>query len=156
MIWFTFWSIQKRRYMEKNIFKEVKKMKKLLVALIMSAFLLVGCAGNIPQSNDLLDKGTDLAFYFAVKNNPQHKAEVINILEKIEDYATEDVTYNDIVLFAAKKFGDNQDLAAIALIVGDDLFLDEPIINNIGLFDGYREDLLKRIDRLIILAEMVE
>ena len=131
-------------------------MRNLFVALVVVVFLS-GCAGQVPQANDIIGMGTDIGFYYALKNNPQYKAEAVTILNEIKVYANkEEITYNDLLVFAKAQFGANEDLTAIALIVGDDLFTDEPIINNIGLFDKYRAELIKRIDRLLFIASLVK
>ena len=134
-------------------------MKKILVAIATIAVLFMGCQGNkviVPQAGDILAKSVDVAFYLVLKNNPQYKAETVLVLKEIRAYANgEGISYNDLLVFANEKF-QNEDLVVIALIIGDGLFTEEPFINSIGMFDGYKEELIKRINRFLFVAELVK
>lgn len=122
----------------------------LLAALI----LITGCAGNTPEPGDILGAGMQVGLYMVLKNNPDYAQPTLEILQGIKATAQGDVTYNDLLLYTQKQFAGDEDLAAIALIVGSELFTDEPIINSIGIFDGYREDLISRIDGLLLVASI--
>ncbi|MBN1830275.1 MAG: hypothetical protein JW884_14175 [Deltaproteobacteria bacterium] len=126
--------------------------------LCVAIIAIGGCAGtNVDNADEIVNTGLNVGLYLALKNNPEYVQPTVEILEGIKIFAQGEVSYNDLIAFAQDKFdSDDDDLAAIALIVGQDLFTEEPIINSIPIFDGYREDLIARIDGLLMAASLVK
>ena len=139
----------------------IRRWKILMVAVSM-IFALSGCSAisgffkDVPEAENILGLAADVALYKILENNPDYAAPTVEILKGIKEFSAGEVSYNDLLLYASDEFGADEDLAAIALIVGDGLFSEEPIINSIGIFDGYRDELTARIDRLLFVAEMVK
>ncbi|MBN1495924.1 MAG: hypothetical protein JXA07_04090 [Spirochaetes bacterium] len=127
-------------------------------AILCTVIMLIGCGAgvNVDKAESIVNTGMNVTLYLALKNNPEYVAPTVEILEGIKKFAQGDVSYDDLLVYAQQKFGADEDLAAIALIVGQDLFTDEPIINSIPIFDGYREDFIARIDGLLLAASLVK
>lgn len=133
--------------------KKMKRLNKAIVVLL-TLFWISGCSGVQINNDAVLTLGADIAFLEVMKNNPDNVPQVIAILNEIKTFASEDITYNDLVSEIASHIGG--DYALEATLISDFLLSESPVIDSIGIFDGYREDFLKRVDRLILLAEMVK
>jgi hypothetical protein len=131
----------------------MKRLNKAIVVLL-TLFWISGCSGVQINNDAVLTLGADIAFLEVMKNNPDNVPQVIAILNEIKTFASEDITYNDLVSEIAGHIGG--DYALEATLISDFLLSESPVIDSIGIFDGYREDFLKRVDRLILLAEMVK
>jgi hypothetical protein len=131
----------------------MKRLNKAIVVLL-TLFWISGCSGVQINNDAVLTLGADIAFLEVMKNNPDNVSQVIAILNDIKTFASEDITYNDLVSEIASHIGG--DYALEATLISDFLLSESPVIDSIGIFDGYREDFLKRVDRLILLAEMVK
>jgi hypothetical protein len=118
------------------------------------SFWISGCSGVQINNDAVLTLGADIAFLEVMKNNPDNVPQVIAILNEIKTFASEEITYNDLVSEIAGHIGG--DYALEVTLISDYLLSESPVIDSIGVFDGYREDFLKRVDRLILLAEMVK
>lgn len=131
----------------------MKRLNKAIVVLL-TLFWISGCSGVQINNDAVLTLGADIAFLEVMKNNPDNVPQVIAILNEIKTFASEEITYNDLVSEIAGHIGG--DYALEATLISDFLLSESPVIDSIGIFDGYREDFLKRVDRLILLAEMVK
>jgi len=129
-------------------------MKRVFCLIILAAFLsLGGCAKNIDTEN-LADASAKAIAILVLHNNPQYKDDVATALNATKVFISGEVSYNEAVTFLANKFTNEEDKVVVQLALSAFLFKDEPIINSIGMFDTYKEDLIKRIDYLIMIAEM--
>lgn len=131
----------------------MKRLNKAIVVLL-TLFWISGCSGVQINNDAVLTLGADIAFLEVMKNNPDNVPQVIAILNEIKTFASEEITYNDLVSEIAGHIGG--DYALEVTLISDYLLSESPVIDSIGIFDGYREDFLKRVDRLILLAEMVK
>lgn len=125
-------------------------MKSKAVFLAVIFLVALGCAGQQINDDAIINLGADLAFVEVLKNNPEKVPQVVTALEEIRTFAMGEITYNDLVAEIAKHI--SGDYALEMTLIADYLLVESPIIDSITIFDGYREDLLKRIDRLILLA----
>ena len=124
-------------------------MKKLFAALMILG-LLAGCALN---TNVPVNIATDIAFTAVLQNNPTYKAPVIAALTSVKTYLGGSVTYDDLILFINKQFGGKY--IYVGIILADYIATDKPIFETwLPMFDEYKAAIIKKIDRLIILASM--
>ena len=125
-------------------------MKKVFVVAI-SLMFLTSCAGmnaSIP-----INIATDIAFVEILKNNPSYKAPVIAGLQSVKTVLGGTVTYDDLIIHISKAFGGQY--AYVAIILTGYLETDTPIFEtNLPLFGAYKEDIIKKIDRLLLLATL--
>ena len=129
-------------------------MKKKAVFLAVIFLVVLGCAGQQINNGAVVKLGADLAFVQVLKNNPEKVPQVIAALEEIRTFATGEITYNDLAAEIAKRIAG--DYALEMTLIADYLLVESPVIDSITIFEGYREELLKRIDRLILLAGMID
>jgi len=129
-------------------------MKKKAVFLAVIFLVVLGCAGQQINNGAVVKLGADLAFVQVLKNNPEKVPQVIAALEEIRTFATGEITYNDLAAEIAKRIA--SDYALEMTLISDYLLVESPVIDSITIFEGYREELLKRIDRLILLAGMID
>ncbi|OQC57070.1 MAG: hypothetical protein BWX51_02051 [Bacteroidetes bacterium ADurb.Bin012] len=129
-------------------------MKKKAVFLAVIFLVVLGCAGQQINNGAVVKLGADLAFVQVLKNNPEKVPQVIAALEEIRTFATGEITYNDLAAEIAKRIAG--DYALEMTLISDYLLVESPVIDSITIFEGYREELLKRIDRLILLAGMID
>ena len=126
-------------------------MKKIMIALILSVVLFMGCAGM--NASVPVNVATDTAFVLALQNNPTYKAPVIAGLQRVKAFLTGAVTYDDLILEISKAFGGKY--AYVGIILSGYIDTDKPIFEtNLTLFDAYKAGVIKKIDRLILLASM--
>lgn len=125
-------------------------MKKVLIGLIMLG-LLIGCTAL--QVKTTTNAATDGAFYLVLKNNPDYKAPVIAGLQRVKTFLAGDVTYDALILEVSKAFGEKY--TYLAIILTDDLATDLPYFEtHITLFETYKQGVIKKVDRLILLANL--
>ena len=129
-------------------------MKKKAVFLAVIFLVVLGCAGQQINNGAVVKLGADLAFVQVLKNNPEKVPQVVVALEEIRTFATGEITYNDLAAEIAKRIAG--DYALEMTLISDYLLVESPVIDSITIFEGYREELLKRIDRLILLAGMID
>jgi len=129
-------------------------MKKKATFLAVIFLVVLGCAGQQINNDAVVKLGADLAFVEVLKNNPEKVPQVIAALEEIKTFAAGEITYNDLVAEIAKRVAG--DYALEMTLISDYLLIESPVIDSITIFDGYREEFLKRIDRLILLAGMID
>lgn len=129
-------------------------MKKKATFLAIIFLVVLGCAGQQINNDAVVKLGADLAFVQVLKNNPEKVPQVIAALEEIRTFATGEITYNDLAAEIAKRIAG--DYALEMTLISDYLLVESPVIDSITIFEGYREELLKRIDRLILLAGMID
>lgn len=129
-------------------------MKKKATFLAIIFLVVLGCAGQQINNGAVVKLGADLAFVQVLKNNPEKVPQVIAALEEIRTFATGEITYNDLAAEIAKRIAG--DYALEMTLISDYLLVESPVIDSITIFEGYREELLKRIDRLILLAGMID
>lgn len=129
-------------------------MKKKATFLAIIFLVVLGCAGQQINNDAVVKLGADLAFVQVLKNNPEKVPQVVVALEEIRTFATGEITYNDLAAEIAKRIAG--DYALEMTLISDYLLVESPVIDSITIFEGYREELLKRIDRLILLAGMID
>ena len=129
-------------------------MKKKATFLAIIFLVVLGCAGQQINNGAVVKLGADLAFVQVLKNNPEKVPQVVVALEEIRTFATGEITYNDLAAEIAKRIAG--DYALEMTLISDYLLVESPVIDSITIFEGYREELLKRIDRLILLAGMID
>ena len=113
--------------------------------------MVSGCAGlNVGVPVNI---ATDVAFVMVLQNNPSYKPAVIVGLNAVKTYLSGEVTYDDLILFISKQFGGKY--AYIGIIITAYIDTDKPIFETyLPLLEKYKEGVLKKIDRFIILAGM--
>jgi len=139
-------------------------MKKSKLAIIILIFvLLFGCAGTTvtPEQQSAIvstaDMATDVAFYLILNNNPKYKSSVIMSLAAIKNAvsSTEDMSYDDLMLFISGEFGG--EYAPIGIILSSYIATETPYFKTyLSMFDGYRDNVIKKIDRLSLLASTIK
>ncbi len=123
-------------------------MKKLFVG-IMFLMMLAGCTGL--NTSTAVNVSTDTAFVLALQNNPSYKAPVIEALNKIKTFLAGKVTYDDLILEISKQLPDKY--AVIAVVLTGYIETDKPVFETyLSMLDSYKADVIKKIDRLILLA----
>lgn len=130
----------------------MKKLRNLLLTSI-TFLLIISCAGQQINTEECLNLGADLAFVEVLKNNPDRAEQVITILEGIKLFASNEVTYDDLGAEIAKYI--DSDYALEATLISDYLLSESPIIDSINIFDGYRDEFINKVDRLIKLAKLI-
>jgi hypothetical protein len=125
-------------------------MKKALIVVAMF-FILTGCAGlNV---NTAANVATDIAFTQVLLNNPGYKAPVTKGLQEVKTFLQGMVTYTDLITQISKSFGGKY--AYIGIVIIGYLDTDKPIFEtNLTLFDAYKAGVVKKIDRLLLLASI--
>jgi len=125
-------------------------MRKVFLAAV-GLFFLTACAGmnaSIP-----VNIATDIAFVEILKNNPSYKAPVIAGLQSVKTVLGGTVTYDDLIIHVSNVFGGKY--AYVAIILTGYIETDTPIFQtNLPLFDAYKADIIKKIDRLLLLAAL--
>lgn len=125
-------------------------MKRLLIGIIMLV-MVTGCAGlNV---NVAANVATDTAFVLVLQNNPTYKVPVIEGLQRVKTFLSQPVTYDALILEISKAFGGKYAYAGI--ILRSYIDADKPIFeSNLTLFEAYKNGVLKKIDTLLILANI--
>lgn len=127
-------------------------MRRAVLAVVAAMFL-VGCAGQQINTDEVLNLGADIAFYRVVKNHPEHKDDVVKALQTVKGVlAVDGVTYLDLRNTILQYV--HGDYAAEMTIVADYVLQDSAVVESLPLLDTYRAELLKRVDRLIVLTQM--
>ncbi|MDD5006355.1 MAG: hypothetical protein PHS33_07675 [Candidatus Omnitrophica bacterium] len=125
-------------------------MKKLFAVIFMLVFV-TGCTGL--NTTVAVNVATDTAFVLALQNNPSYKAPVIDALNKIKTFLNGKVTYDDLILEISKQFPDKY--AVIAVVLTGYIETDKPVFETyLSMLDSYKSDVIKKIDRLILLANV--
>lgn len=126
-------------------------MKKLIFGIVILVMLMVtGCALN---TNVPVNAATDILFVGVLQNNPAYKAPVIAALQSVKVYLNGSVTYDDLMLFITKQFGPKY--IYVGIILSDYIAADTPVFETwLPMFDEYKVEINRKIDRLIILASM--
>ena len=130
-------------------------MKKVAIILCILALAIAGCngcSGKQINTDQVISLGADLAFYEVMKANPQHKADVVKALTEIRTVLAGEITYTDLMAEVAKRMPG--DYAVEMTLVSDYLLQDSPVIDSLPLLDGYKAELLKRVDRMLLLARL--
>lgn len=128
-------------------------MKKTLAVLIVavSLFGLVSCAGM--NASVPVNIATDIAFVTVLQNNPSFKAPVVAGLTGIKVYLAGNVTYDDLIIFINKQFGGKYSYVGVILMAYLDT--DKPLSTTwLNMSDAYKQAIIVKIDRLLILASM--
>lgn len=129
-------------------------MRKFLIGLLMVLMVsgLFGCAGlntSVP-----VNVATDVAFVMVLQNNPSYKDAVVTALQSVKVFLNGEVTYDDLILFITNKFGGKY--AYVGVILAAYIDADKPIFEtHLTLFDEYKVGIIKKIDRLLLLAGTV-
>jgi hypothetical protein len=125
-------------------------MKKLFAVVFMLVFV-TGCTGL--NTTVAVNVATDTAFVLALQNNPSYKAPVIDALNKIKTFLNGKVTYDDLILEISKQLPDKY--AVIAVVLTGYIETDKPVFETyLSMLDSYKSDVIKKIDRLILLANV--
>jgi hypothetical protein len=123
-------------------------MKKLLVGIMM-LLMFTGCAGL--NTTTAVNVATDTAFVLILQNNPTYKAPVIEALKTIKVFLSGSVTYDDLMIEIARVLPDKY--IVIAVVLSGYIQGDKPIFETyLPMLDGYKADIIKEVDRLILLA----
>lgn len=125
-------------------------MKKIIGILMIVA--LMGCTGlNVSTTANI---ATDTAFVLALQNNPTYKAGTIAALEEIKLLLEGDMTYDQLLVIIATKFGGKY--AVFGLILTKHLNEDKPISETyLKMLDSYKAGIVEKIDWLLLLAKTV-
>lgn len=127
-------------------------MKKLFVVILLVGILIAGCTGT--NANIPVNVATDAAFVLALQNNPTYKVPVVAALESIKTFVSGKVTYDDLILQITKQFGSKY--AYIGIILQGYLDTDKPVFETyLPMLDSYKEGIIKKVDRLILLSNAV-
>jgi hypothetical protein len=128
-------------------------MKRTIALAAIGLLLLVlACAGKQINTDAVLSLGADLAFYEVLKNNPDHKAGVVTALTEIRALLAGEITYAALAQEVAARLPG--DYAVEMMLVSDYLLQDSAVIESIPLLDAYKGQLVKRVDRLLLLARL--
>jgi hypothetical protein len=128
-------------------------MKRYLAVLIVavSLFGLTGCASlstNVP-----FNIATDVAFVLALEKYPAAKPAVVKELQGVKTFLSGSVTYDALVQELFKRFGAAAQYKYIYVIITAYLNTDKPIFETwLPMFDTYKQEVIKKIDRLLLLA----
>ena len=127
-------------------------MKKVLVFCVAVMFLLVcGCAGF--NSNTAVTAASEVGLALVLKNNPQYKAPTLVALNGVKTVLSGSITYDQLIAEIAKYSG--SEYSYIVAILMSNLSTDTPISKTyIPLLDKYKADLLKRIDKYIMISSI--
>jgi hypothetical protein len=123
-------------------------MKKIIISVFLIVTLM-GCTGmNVSTTANL---ATDTAFVLALQNNPTYKTGVLIALQEIKSMLANEMTYDQLIALVASKFtGKN---AVFGIILAGYLAEDKPVFETyINMLDSYKADVIKKIDRFILLA----
>lgn len=124
-------------------------MKKIFT-IILVVGLLMGCSLN---TNVPINIATDIAFTAALQNNPTYKVPVLTALNSVKTYLNSNITYDDLILYINKQFAGKY--IYIGIILADYIATDKPIFETyLPMFEEYKIEIIKKIDRLIILASI--
>jgi hypothetical protein len=127
-------------------------MKKLFVSLLLTIFLLMGCAGM--NASVPVNVATDIAFVEILRNNPSYKVPVVAGLQAIKVVLAGELTYDELILQISKQFGGQY--AYVGIILTGYIETDKPIFEtNLTLFQAYKDGVIKKIDRLLLLTTAV-
>ena len=125
-------------------------MKRLMI-LVVALGLFIGCAGL--NTSVAVNVATDTAFVMALQNNPTYKPVVTKALQDVKLFLNGTVTYDDLMLFLAKQF--NGKYAYVCVILTGYIDTDKPIFETyLPMLASYKAGIIKKIDRLILLASM--
>jgi len=126
-------------------------MKKRLIVLVVALGLLMGCAGfNVTIATNI---ATDIAFVAVLENNPSMKPFVVETLQRVKVFVDGSVTYDDLLLEISKQFPGKY--AYVGIILSGYIETDKPVFETyLPMFDAYKADIVKKIDRLILLARI--
>ena len=126
-------------------------MRKRFSALIIVIMFLIGCVGFKPDV--AVNMATDVAFSVALTKHPELKPVIIVALTGLKTFLAGNVTYDDLIVEISKRLGG--EYAYIGVIVTGYVETDKPISETyLTLFDAYKTDLIKKIDRLLLIANM--
>lgn len=126
-------------------------MKKIMILVCAVLFLCFGCAGM--NASVPVNITSDIAFVEVLRNNPTYKPAVVAGLQSIKTILAGDITYDDLIIKISQTFTGRY--AYIGVILTGYIDTDKPVSETyLNLFNAYKVDLVKKIDRLIILASM--
>lgn len=126
----------------------MKKVVSILVVAI-SLFGLISCAGM--NASVPVNIATDIAFVMAMEKYPASKPAVVAALKEIKLILSGQLTYDALMLELLKQFGDKY--RYVYLIITGYIATDKPIFEGwLNLSDAYKADVIKKIDRLLLLA----
>lgn len=127
-------------------------MKKLLLGIIMLV-MIGGCTGintSVP-----VDMATDVAFVLILQNNPSYKPAVVAGLNSIKAALDGELTYDDLMVLIAKALDGKY--AVVAVVLMSYLDTDKPIFESwIPMLDSYKQAVIAKIDRFILLTDLIE
>ena len=127
-------------------------MKKFVLAILLAVFLVTGCAGM--NASVPVNVATDTAFVMILQNNPSYKPAVIAGLSSIKVVLAGEITYDDLLLAISKQFGGK--IAVVGVILTGYIDTDKPVFEtHLTLFGAYKDDLIGKIDRLLLLASVI-
>ena len=112
----------------------------------------MGCEGM--NASVPVNVATDTAFVLVLQNNPSYKPAVVAGLNSVRAVLGRDITYDDLILEISKAFGGKY--AYVGVILTGYIDTDKPIFEtNLTLFQAYKDGVIKKIDRLLLLAGVV-
>jgi hypothetical protein len=125
-------------------------MKKILVGLMLAVMLFTGCAGLTVNTG--VSVATETAYVLVLKNNPQLKPVAVQTIEAAKKLLTGSLTYTDLMLFFNDKL--KGEYAVLFPIITYYITTDQPVINSIPMFDAYKADIVKMLDRFLLLSNL--
>lgn len=134
-------------------------MKRSILVLFCFVFLF-GCVGSKPLSPEqnqailsAVDMAGSTAFLLVLNNNKAYIPATVMALELIrkEVSTNEELTYDDLMKLIPEKLKAENPILGILLV--DFIAQEKPYFETyLSLFDGYRETIVQKLDRLILLA----
>jgi hypothetical protein len=130
-------------------------MKKLFVLLIC-VLMFTGCATLGTNSGKIANAGIDVAFVSQLQAHPEAKGDIVKGLNNVKLFLNANAcTYDELIIEIAKQFPDKYSVYAVVISYYFDC--DQPTSTSLlPMLDPYKETLITKIDRLILLTELVK
>ena len=131
-------------------------MGKILAAWIVIVGLFIGtmfgCTGvntNVP-----VNIATDVAFVMALDKYPAMKPGVIKGLQTTKALLKGELTYDTLMLELLKTFGNQYKY--VYIVISGYIAADKPVFETwLNMTDAYKAEVIKKLDRLLLLAGTV-
>ena len=124
----------------------------IVVGLFLGTIGFSGCAGmsgNVP-----INIATDVAFVMALDKYPAIKPGVVKGLQATKALLSGQLTYDTLMIELLKTFGN--EYKYIYIIISGYIAADKPVFESwLNLTDAYKAEIVKKIDRLLLLAGTV-
>jgi hypothetical protein len=124
----------------------------VVVGLFLGVIGFSGCAGmsqNVP-----VNIATDVAFVMALDKYPATKPGVVKGLQVTKALLSGQLTYDTLMIELLKTFGN--EYKYVYIIISGYIAADKPTFESwLNLTDAYKAEVIKKIDRLLLLAGTV-